>query len=154
MSPPELTTKTVTNALQAGYRHIDSAYWYLYVFTCLYSYNRQYILVHVSTFNPSISVKRIDLRFLRSNEEQVGLAVQNSSLSRSSIYLTTKLGKAEDIPKYLNEGVSKMDPSPDGYVDLFLIHSPSAGPEKRREQWKAMEELVKAGKAKSIGVSN
>lgn len=32
-SPPEVTTKTVTTAVEAGYRHIDSAQWYLWVFT-------------------------------------------------------------------------------------------------------------------------
>lgn len=28
-SPPEQTTKTVSTAIEAGYRHIDSAQWYL-----------------------------------------------------------------------------------------------------------------------------
>jgi diketogulonate reductase-like aldo/keto reductase len=69
--------------------------------------------------------------------------------------LTTKLGLADKITERLNESVSKMDPRGDeGYVDLFLIHSPSAGPEKRREQWGELERLVNEGKAKSIGVSN
>lgn len=50
--------------------------------------------------------------------------------------------------------VAKIDHRPDGYVDLFLIHAPTAGPEKRREQWKALEALVDQGKAKAIGISN
>lgn len=50
--------------------------------------------------------------------------------------------------------MGKIDPRSDGYVDLFLIHAPSAGPEKRKEQWAALEDLVKNGKAKAIGVSN
>ena len=37
---------------------------------------------------------------------------------------------------------------------MFLIHAPSAGPEKRVEQWGELEKLVKEKKAKSIGVSN
>lgn len=41
-----------------------------------------------------------------------------------------------------------------GYVDLMLIHSPSAGPSKRKEQWAALEELVQEKKARAIGVSN
>jgi diketogulonate reductase-like aldo/keto reductase len=28
-SPPEITARTVAAALDAGYRHIDSAQWYL-----------------------------------------------------------------------------------------------------------------------------
>lgn len=50
--------------------------------------------------------------------------------------------------------MAKIDPRPDGCVDLFLIHAPTAGPEKRPEQWKALEDLVERGKAKAIGVSN
>jgi diketogulonate reductase-like aldo/keto reductase len=92
-----------------------------------------------------------------SNEAQVGSTIQSlsSQYPRSQVYLTTKLGLADKITERLNESVSKMDPRGDeGYVDLFLIHSPSAGPEKRREQWGELERLVNEGKAKSIGVSN
>ncbi|WRT66051.1 uncharacterized protein IL334_003003 [Kwoniella shivajii] len=116
-SPAEVTERTVRIALEAGYRHIDSAQWYF-------------------------------------NEEQVGLAVQASAFPRESVFITTKLGHADRIPELLEESVSKVDPRPDGYVDLFLIHSPSAGPEKRKEQWQALESLVDRGKAKDIGVSN
>lgn len=41
-----------------------------------------------------------------------------------------------------------------GYVDLFLIHSPSAGAEARREMWGALERVWREGRARSIGVSN
>ena len=67
--------------------------------------------------------------------------------------MTTKLGHADKVIERLHESIEKIG-GKDGYVDLFLIHAPSAGPEKRREQWKEMEALVKGGKAKAIGVSN
>ena len=74
--------------------------------------------------------------------------------------MTTKLGNADKISERLQESIKKMDPGsgsqsgPGGYVDLFLIHAPTAGPEGRREQWKEMEQLVESGQAKAIGVSN
>merc|ERR1711907_80438 len=42
------------------------------------------------------------------------------------------------------------------YVDLMLVHYPPTGNScsKMQEQWAAMEEFYKAGKAKAIGVSN
>lgn len=55
------------------------------------------------------------------------------------------------------ESVKKIDKGEEGrqgYVDLFLIHSPSGGPEARKEMWLALEKLVEEGGAKSIGVSN
>ena len=42
----------------------------------------------------------------------------------------------------------------DGYVDLFLIHTPSGGKAARKEMWLALERLESEGLAKSIGVSN
>lgn len=41
-----------------------------------------------------------------------------------------------------------------GWVDLFLIHSPTSGPDGRREMWEALEKLKSEGGAKNIGVSN
>ena len=40
------------------------------------------------------------------------------------------------------------------YIDLYLIHNPRSGPEGRHQTWLALQEAQKAGKIKSIGVSN
>jgi predicted oxidoreductase len=40
------------------------------------------------------------------------------------------------------------------YVDLFLIHSPNQHEGRLKEVWKEIEDVQKAGLARSIGVSN
>ncbi|KAI1319456.1 hypothetical protein EDD11_004033 [Mortierella claussenii] len=112
------TENAVLWALEAGYRHIDTATIY-------------------------------------GNETGVGNAIRKSGIPRDQIFVTTKL--TEDDQGYdsaiaaLELSLKKMGLD---YVDLYLIHSPLCGSEKRDESWKALETLVKQGKAKSIGVSN
>lgn len=99
--------------------------------------------------------RHIDTAQYYANEEEVGQAVKKSGLARNSVYLTTKILAPEDSvhENYENcvESVRKLD-GKDGYVDLFLIHSPSPG--KSKELWMALERLYAEGKARSIGVSN
>ncbi|KAI4755719.1 aldo-keto reductase [Aureobasidium sp. EXF-3400] len=115
---PTCKTSCLT-ALEAGYRHIDSAQYY-------------------------------------ANEQLVGDAVKESNVDRKDVFITTKIlfaGKdEEETYQSLVESVNKIDQG--GYVDLFLIHSPSSGPEGRKLMWTALERLHKEGKAKAIGVSN
>ena len=40
------------------------------------------------------------------------------------------------------------------YIDLFLIHAPFGGTDHRLSVYKALEEARKAGKIRSVGVSN
>ena len=116
--------KSCLNALKADYRHIDTAQFY-------------------------------------ANETEVGEAVRQSELKRSDVFVTTKiLSAAGSVQKSYEKcitSVEKIDQgtgAKDGYVDLFLIHSPNSGSEKRKEMWLALEKLYDEGRAKSIGVSN
>ena len=102
--------------------------------------------------------RHIDTAQFYANETEVGEAVAQSGLKRSDIFLTTKIlsagGSVDASYKKCVESVKKLDPSENGYVDLFLIHSPNAGSKARKEMWLALEKLYEEGKAKSIGVSN
>ena len=40
------------------------------------------------------------------------------------------------------------------YIDLYLIHSPLSGKQRRLETWRALLDLQKAGKLRTVGVSN
>jgi diketogulonate reductase-like aldo/keto reductase len=101
--------------------------------------------------------RHIDTAQYYANEEQVGQALKESGLKREEVYLTTKiLSPGEDVDstyKSVLESVEKLS-GKDGYVDLFLIHSPNAGPEKRKLMWLALEKAKQEGKAREIGVSN
>ena len=104
-----------------------------------------------------VGYRHIDTAQFYANEAEVGLAVRQSGLKRADVFITTKiLAAAGSFPKSLQkclDSVEKID-GKDGYVDCFLIHSPSGGKEKRKEMWQALEKLYEMGTAKSIGVSN
>lgn len=40
------------------------------------------------------------------------------------------------------------------YIDLFLIHDPYSGTERRLATYKALQDARRAGKIRSVGVSN
>jgi diketogulonate reductase-like aldo/keto reductase len=101
---------------------------------------------------------QLDTAQFYANEKEVGEAARNSGKQRSELFITTKIlsagGSVEKSYKKCLDSVEKIDPGRDGYVDLFLIHSPNAGAAKRKEMWQALEKLYEKGKVKSIGVSN
>ncbi|KZO96045.1 Aldo/keto reductase [Calocera viscosa TUFC12733] len=122
-SPGHLTPQSCIYALNAGYRHIDTAQMYR-------------------------------------NESEVGDGVRQwckeSGVPRQEVFVTTKMGAPEENHEAtmaaLRGSVDKVNL--DGYVDLFLIHSPRSGPEGRKALWQGMEQLLREGRARSIGVSN
>lgn len=87
----------------------------------------------------------------------MGEAARKSGIPRNEVFLTTKImsagGNAEKTYKKCLDSVHNID-GEKGYVDLFLIHTPSGGPAAIKEMYQALEKLESEGKAKSIGVSN
>ncbi|MDN5655317.1 MAG: aldo/keto reductase, partial [Kocuria sp.] len=114
----EVAADVVVQAIEAGYRHIDTAAGY-------------------------------------DNESGVGRAVKATGVPREDLFITTKLANGDQgfdaAQEALETSLDKLDMD---YVDLYLIHWASPQRGTYPESWKALIELQKQGKAKSIGVSN
>ncbi|GAB3371759.1 aldo/keto reductase [Amycolatopsis echigonensis] len=116
--PPEETAAAVREALEAGYRHIDTAQMYR-------------------------------------NEEGVGEGIRDSGVPREEIFVTTKLANdAQGHDNAINAMEGSLQRLGLDYVDLYLIHWPLPGQDKYVGTWHGFEELLRAGKARAIGVSN
>ncbi|XP_033743154.1 1,5-anhydro-D-fructose reductase-like [Pecten maximus] len=137
--PKDIIEDTVCLAVDRGYRHIDTAFAYY-------------------------------------NEVEIGRALkrkfEDGTVTRDNVFVTSKLSShyhaEEDVYPACSESLRRLQLD---YVDLFLIHSPfslknpgyfttkggvETGYLERdlKATWRAMEELVISGKAKSIGLSN
>lgn len=114
----ETAVENVRLALQAGFRHIDTAQMY-------------------------------------ENEAEVGQGIQESGVPREEIFLTTKVntgmmrGGKETVRQSIEESLEKLKVD---YLDLLLIHWPVKDCVKHT--WQVMEDFVRQGKVRSIGVSN
>ncbi len=89
------------------------------------------------------------------NEREVGEAVLSypGNLDRGDVFVITKLLDAKgDTLETIRESVRRIGLG--GYVDLFLIHNPLAGPAGRKKQWMSLEAAKKEGLTRAIGVSN
>lgn len=97
----------------------------------------------------------IDTAKIYGNEGGVGEAVREAHVPREDLFITTKLWNAdqgyENAHKAIDESLARLHVR---YVDLYLVHWPSKDAEERKETWRAMEEILKSGKASAVGVSN
>ncbi|UYN98142.1 MAG: aldo/keto reductase [Devosia sp.] len=99
--------------------------------------------------------RHIDTAAIYQNEEGVGEGMAASGIDRQDIFLTTKVWNDDqgfdETLKAMDESLRRLGTD---YVDLYLIHWPSAYRGKFVDTWKALIRLREEGKAKSIGVSN
>lgn len=94
----------------------------------------------------------IDTAAAYGNEEGVGAAIRKSGIKREDIFLTSKLWVSDFTYERAKAGIDRsLQNLGLDYIDLYLLHQPYgdvAG------AWRALEEAQKAGKIRSIGVSN
>lgn len=105
--------RCVTEAIEAGYRLIDTAQMY-------------------------------------NNEKAVGSAIKH--FDRKELFITTKLYYPSASYSGTKAGIEKsLDNLQTDYIDLLLIHEPYR---ESQEMYRAMEEGIKEGKIRAIGISN
>jgi methylglyoxal/glyoxal reductase len=100
-----------------------------------------------------IGYRHVDTAALYANEADVGRAVRASGISRSDIFVTTKVWNADQgydaALRAFEESSRRLGL---GVVDLYLIHWPVPG--RFVETWRALEKLYADGRVRAIGVSN
>ena len=124
----ETAVKAVSHAIKCGYRHVDAAAVY-------------------------------------GNEQSVGEGIrkglQEAGLKREELFVTSKVWNTErGYDRTMRAFEKTVGDLGLDYLDLYLIHWPANAKQfadwqkMNAETWRAMEELYKAGRIRSIGVSN
>lgn len=125
-TPADECESVVQHAMKTGYRHVDSAHIY-------------------------------------HNEVPSVAGVLAAALPREQVFYTTKVPPQainyRDATKCIQESLARTGPPEQKtgalqYIDLVLLHCPYGGKEARLGAWRACVEAVRAGKVRSIGVSN
>ena len=100
----------------------------------------------------NVGYRLLDTATQYGNEEEFGVALTMSEISRKDVFLTTKLW-TEDIRQHRTRDAfqESLERLRTDYVDLYLIHWPAEGYE---DAWLEMENLYKEKKIRAIGVSN
>jgi diketogulonate reductase-like aldo/keto reductase len=88
------------------------------------------------------------------SEELVGRAVRETQTKREDLFITTKISpehlQYEQVFTSCENSLRRLDMD---YVDLYLIHWPRIGM-KLEETFRALNQLVRDGKVRHLGVSN
>jgi methylglyoxal/glyoxal reductase len=100
-----------------------------------------------------IGYRLLDTAAMYRNETEVGAGIRASGLSRSDLFVTTKVANGDQgydsVLRAYTESCRRLQVD---YVDLYLVHWPIK--ETRRDTWKALERLYAEKTVRAIGVCN
>lgn len=112
-----------------------------------------------------IGYRHIDTAQAYGNERGVGEGVRTCGVSREQIFVTSKVAAEHKDYKSAADGIDEtLRKMGLDYLDMMIIHSPQPWKEVNqsdnryvegnREAWRALEDALRAGKLRAIGVSN
>lgn len=96
--------------------------------------------------------RHIDTAHAYGNERSVDRAIKDSGVPREEIWVTSKIWPSEYGEKATIQGIDDMlDRLGLEYIDLVYLHQPVGDV---KGAWKALEQCVKDGKIRALGLSN
>lgn len=96
--------------------------------------------------------RHIDTAHAYQNERGVGAAVRESGIPRNEIWITSKLWPTDYNSGNVAEAIDKMlERLGTDYIDLLYLHQAVGN---YMAGWRGLEEAVKQGKVRAIGLSN
>lgn len=112
-----------------------------------------------------IGYRHIDTAQAYANEHGVGEGIRTSGINREDIFVTTKVAAEHKDYKSAADGIDgSLKAMGLDYIDMMIIHSPQPWVEVNQsdnrylegnlEAWRALTDAYKAGKLRTIGVSN
>lgn len=112
-----------------------------------------------------LGYRHIDTAQAYGNEQGVGEGIRASGVERNKIFVTSKVAAENKSYQSAKESIDEsLKTMGFDYIDMMLIHSPQPWAEvnqsdnryteENREVWRAMEDALKAGKLRAIGISN
>lgn len=100
----------------------------------------------------SIGYRLIDTAQMYDNETEVGKGIAKSSVPRSELFVTTKIYRISNSYEKAKEAIDiSLGRLGLDYIDLMLLHEPY---EQGPEMYRALEEALREGKVRAIGISN
>jgi len=100
-----------------------------------------------------IGYRHIDTARIYGNEDGVGRVLAKGDVERGDIFVTTKVWNDdhENVPAAFEASMQRLGLD---VLDLYLIHWPAPQQDSYLDAWRAMLDLQREGRVRSVGVCN